>query len=106
MTTRLAFALFAARYFFSKAPITDGAFSYIYGLCAVSAYGLSFVLARHIMMIIFLWEVRDARAATHWLPRTVLYTLAVVTTIILYLGLFSLAQDLASAGALAPSPKG
>lgn len=59
MIVRLAFLQLAYRYFLIISPKTEGIYGYIFGFCAVSAFGLTIMLGIRIIQVIFLWELLE-----------------------------------------------
>lgn len=100
MIVRLAFTLFAFQYFSAKAAEVDGLIAFVYGLCTVSAFGLTAALAGKIFRIIYFWEVRDVVNAPSRYMKLLFLIFALSSTAITYFGLFIMARDIASASPL------
>ena len=100
MIVRLTFAQFAWRYFMFMSPKTDGIYGYIFGFCAIFTMGLTVFLGSRIFLIIFAWEVEDVRQITGSISRGILFVIAALSTLTIYLGTLRLVSDMARASAL------
>ena len=100
MIVRLAFLQFVFLFFLNEAPKAGGVFGFALGLCAVSSLGLSIYLARGIMRIVFLWELRDARRAEPAWAKAMFFVFALITTLCIYGAMIHLVAKIASSNAL------
>lgn len=100
MIARLAFIQFVFLYFLREAPKAEGVWGLAMGLFCVSSFGLSIYLARAIMRIVFLWEIRDARKTDIAWARGIFLGFAFVTTAAIYFALIHLVYKIASSNAL------
>lgn len=100
MILRLSFTQFAWRYFMHVSPKTPGIMGGVLGYCGVTAMLVTFVLAFRIGLIIFLWELGDARKAKSTFMKGVMLAVACSASLALYMGTMRMAQDIAKANAL------
>lgn len=100
MIVRLAFLQFAFFYFLKASPTTEGILGYALGLCAVSSFGMSIYMARAIMRIIFLWEIRDVRRNELVWMKVILFVFALASTLCIYFAVMHLVSAIASSNAL------
>lgn len=100
MIARLAFIQFVFLYFLREAPKAEGVWSWAMGLFCVSSLGLSIYLARAIMRIVFLWEIRDARKTDIAWAKGLFLGFAILTTAAIYFALMHLVYEIASTNAL------
>lgn len=96
MVVRLAFVAFAAAYFYTKSRDTKGLLGFVFGYCAVCSIGLGLALGRKVLILVYLWDIREIPVVKGRIGKFVIAAFGVATVAMIYVGCFELIKDMAA----------
>lgn len=103
MVVRFGFLVLATSYFGQKIVTPEGfRWLTVYLPCLVFFFGFSIVFAGRILSVMFAYFVLDGAGTSSRAGKVTVFVSCVVTTLILYAGIYFLAIDLARASSLSP----